>query len=234
MGTTIRLARFSAIDFESAGHRRGGTEVPVQLGMATMECLVINASFQSYLACADGIAWRARAVHGITDEQIAGAPALPDLWPEISRGLRHAFVVAHGAGTEKRFLRAFPLHGFGPWIDTLELTRALHPELECHSLGALCDHFGLLPEIASEVDGFRWHDALSDAVASLVLLRFLTSSAGLLDEDALILTRPDTRVYRRVRTASPNRSTPREPDSPTPDPAEPHPRPDRKNKDPGL
>ena len=52
-----------------------------------------------------------------------------DLWPPIRDRLAGAAVVAHGAGTEKRFLRAFPYHGFSPWIDTLRLARKVLPNL---------------------------------------------------------------------------------------------------------
>jgi DNA polymerase III epsilon subunit-like protein len=83
--------------------------------------------------------------------------------------------------TEKRFLRAFPGHGFGPWIDTLLLARAAWPELPDHSLGALCENHGLKERIATLIPGKSWHDALFDAVASLLVAQRIIARSGLQD-----------------------------------------------------
>jgi DNA polymerase-3 subunit epsilon len=101
--------------------------------------------------------------------------------------------VAHGAATEKRFLRVFPFHGFGPWVDTLNLTRAIYPSLPSHALGDAVSSLGLLERI--KYPAFRWHDAASDAIASLVLLDHLIVAADLAMEPAEILTRPNLAAY---------------------------------------
>jgi DNA polymerase-3 subunit epsilon len=71
------------------------------------------------------------------------------LWPEFKSRLSGAVVVAHGAGTEKRFLRACPLHGFGPWLDTLALSRAALPGLDYQLIGGFDDEPGLLDAFAA-------------------------------------------------------------------------------------
>jgi DNA polymerase-3 subunit epsilon len=73
-------------------------------------------------------------------------------------------------------LRAFPGHGFGPWIDTLLLARAAWPDLPDHSLGSICDQLGLSDQVRALVPEKSWHDALFDAAASLVLLAHLIQS----------------------------------------------------------
>ena len=108
-------------------------------------------------------------------------------------------MVAHGKGTEKRFLRAFPGHGFGPWVDTLLLARAAWPELPEHSLSALCDARGLSDSVQSMLPGRRWHDALYDAVASLVLLEDVVRSFGLSDKPLDWLLQPDTAAWHARR-----------------------------------
>ena len=65
------------------------------------------------------------------------------LWPAFRSRLAGAVVVAHSAGTEKRFLRTFPMHGFGPWLDTVVLARRAWPNLPDYSLEALITNFGL-------------------------------------------------------------------------------------------
>jgi DNA polymerase-3 subunit epsilon len=197
---TIGDCRFTAIDFESAGAARGRTDVPVQVGLASWSPAAGHVGcFVSYLAADAPITWSARKVHGIRDEDLHGAPTLLSLWPELKARLAGAVVVAHGKGTEKRFLRAFPGHGFGPWVDTLLLARAVWPELPDHSLSALCRHAGLAPALAAHLPQGRWHDALYDALASLLLLEHLIAAHDLAARPLDLLLRPDTSPWHRNR-----------------------------------
>jgi len=190
---------FAAIDFESAGIRRGDTEVPVQIGIALMHRLEVSESFTSFLFTDQPITWAAQRVHGIRSRDLAGAPRLLELWPEVHRLLENRWLVAHGCATERRFLRAFPLHGFGPWVDTLKLSRAVWPEKKSFALGDLILDLGLEDNLRNALPGFRWHDALSDATASLVLLRRVIAETSLGGEKAEILLRPDDSPYHRLK-----------------------------------
>ena len=168
---------FTAIDFESAGAAPGMTDTPVQIGLMSWSLEGGHAdAFVSHLHTDRPIQWSARKVHGIGPEDLANAPTLLSLWPELKKRLAGAVVVAHGKGTEKRFLRAFPGHGFGPWIDTLLLARAAWPDLPDHSLGSICDQLALTDQVRALVPKKSWHDALFDAAASLVLLSHLIQS----------------------------------------------------------
>lgn len=185
----ISQLRFAAIDFESAGAERGSTDVPVQVGIARMDALTIVSEdlFTSYLSSDRPITWTAQKVHGIRTEDLAGAPALIDLWPKIKERLENRWIVAHGAATEKRFLRAFPFHGFRPWIDTLKLARTLAPHLSSHALGDIAASLGIEENLRQSHPNFRWHDALSDAIASLEILKHLIANANLGDHPPDIL-----------------------------------------------
>jgi DNA polymerase-3 subunit epsilon len=198
--TQVRHCRFTAVDFESAGASRGKTDSPVQVGLASWSAETgHHDAFVSYLFTDQPIQWAARKVHGIGPEQLAEAPSLLMLWPEFKRRLAGAVVVAHGKGTEKRFLRAFPGHGFGPWIDTLLLARAAWPELPDHSLGALCGRHKLTASIQELVPSKSWHDALFDSVASLVLLAHLIDTHALAEMQVEALLQPDTSVWHNHR-----------------------------------
>ncbi|KAB2641372.1 MAG: 3'-5' exonuclease [Verrucomicrobia bacterium] len=196
----IRHCRFTAIDFESAGASRGKSDSPVQLGLASWCTTAGHANaFVSYLHTDQPILWSAQKIHGITPQDLTDSPPLLALWPEVKSRLAGAVVVAHGKGTEKRFLRAFPGHGFGPWIDTLLLSRAAWPELADHSLGALCEVHGLTTQVRALVALRSWHDALFDAVASLVLLGHVIETHSLLDESLESLLYPDTSRWHARR-----------------------------------
>jgi DNA polymerase-3 subunit epsilon len=196
----VRHCRFTAIDFESAGAARGMTDSPVQLGLASWSAEHGHGdAFVSYLFTDQPVQWSARKVHGIGPEHLAHAPSLLSLWPELKQRLAGAVVVAHGKGTEKRFLRAFPGHGFGPWIDTLLLARAAWPDLTDHSLGALCENRGLTEQAKAIVPEKSWHDALFDAAASLVLLEHLVDALSLADHPVECLLQPDTSAWHRMK-----------------------------------
>lgn len=196
----VRHCRFTAIDFESAGAARGMTDSPVQIGLASWSADDGHVDhFVSYLFTDQPVQWSARKIHGIGPADLADAPSLLSLWPELKRRLAGAVVVAHGKGTEKRFLRAFPGHGFGPWIDTLLLARAAWPELADHSLGALCESHGLTTAVRAIVPDKSWHDALFDAAASLVLLQHLIEKLDLADHPVEAFIRPDTSVWHRAK-----------------------------------
>lgn len=190
---------FAAVDFESAGVRRGSTEVPVQVGIALMRHLEISGGFTSFLFTDQPITWAAQKVHGICARDLAGAPRLPELWPEVHRLLKNQWLVAHGSATERRFLRAFPFHGFGPWVDTLKLSRAVWPERRSFALGDLILDLCLEDDLRKALPGFRWHDALSDAMASLILLRRVIADTSIGAEKAEILLRPDDSRYHRLK-----------------------------------
>ena len=182
--TPIRDTVFAALDFESAGEAPGMTDAPVQAGIACMKGteLLTGRFFRSYINPGRPDTWAARRVHRISGGQLTSAPEMKSLWPEFRSRLSGNVVMAHGAGTEKRFLRAFPFHGFGPWLDTLQLARRAWPGLGDYSLENLTRSLGLESELNSLCPGLRYHDALYDAAGSLLVLRSLATGAGLLDK----------------------------------------------------
>jgi DNA polymerase-3 subunit epsilon len=122
-----------------------------------------------------------------------------ELWPEVRRLLANRWLVAHGSATERRFLRAFPFHGFGPWVDTLKLSRAVWPGQKSFALGDLILDLGLENDLRNALPGFRWHNALSDAMASLVLLRRVVAETSVGPQEAEILLRPDDSRYYQLK-----------------------------------
>ena len=183
MPSLFRDASLVAIDFESSGEAPGEAGSPIQIGIAEMKSLQLDrhSFFSSYLKSHSSITKVAQKIHGITPEHFKEAPSLLELWPEVQRRLQGRCLVAHGHGTERRFLRAFPMHGFGPWIDTLTLSRQFFPGLSSYALTDVITHCNLTEEVHALYPSFRWHEALSDAIASLSLLLYLIQRANLAD-----------------------------------------------------
>ena len=179
--TALEDLSWAAIDFESAGTAPGETDCPVQVGIVRVDGLFSPEPqiFTSYIACHRPVRWSAAKVHGITADMLKDAPEFTTLWPQLRTLLRGAVVLGHNPATEKRFLRTFPGHGFGPWVDTLVLARKAIPDLPDHSLATICDALGIRPGVSALIPDRRWHDALYDAAASLLLFRTLVQALGM-------------------------------------------------------
>jgi len=185
----LKNASLAAIDFESSGEAAGEAGTPIQIGIAEMKSLQLDPKsfFSSHLKTTSSITKAAKKIHGIAPADLEEAPSLLELWPELQRRLQSRYLVAHGHGTEKRFLRAFPMHGFGPWIDTLTLSRQFFPGLCSYALADVIAHCNLTEKLFLLHPTFQWHEALSDAIASLSLLLHLIEVANLADHPVSFL-----------------------------------------------
>lgn len=171
---------YAAIDFESAGAAPGETDQPIQVGIVRASSLFGECElFTTYISCERPVRWSASRVHGITTDDLKDAPSLLSLWPTFRRLLSGCVVVGHNPSTEQRFLRAFPAHGFGPWLDTLALARHCIPGMHDYALSEVCEALCVTPEVQRLVPGKSWHHALFDAAGSLLALRAVVSGLQL-------------------------------------------------------
>jgi DNA polymerase-3 subunit epsilon len=197
----VRETHFVAIDFESAGAGPGQTDHVVQIGLVTCTGLDFSTveTYRTYVKPESEVAWTASRVHGIDAAMVEASPPFRSLWPEVRARMANRVVVAHGAATEKRHLRAFPLHGFGPWVDTLVLARKVWPLAPSHRLGELIGGLGRAEELRKFCPGLHWHDALFDAFGALVLLKAIIDRAGLWDHPTADLVQARLAVPRQTR-----------------------------------
>ena len=180
--TPLAQLPWAAIDFESAGAAPGETDQPIQVGIVRVDSLFgTEELFCTYIACDHPVHWSASRVHGITTADLHNAPSMLSLWGDFRRLLSGCIVVGHNPSTEQRYLRAFPAHGFGPWLDTLALARHCMPTQGDYSLGPVCTALGATPAVSRLVPGKSWHHALYDAVASLETLRAIVRGLQLED-----------------------------------------------------
>jgi DNA polymerase-3 subunit epsilon len=175
-------ARFSVIDFETTGAVAGYRIEPWQVGVVSVEQGVVqgDTQYESLFRVGDRpFNLRAPGRHALLRDQLALAPTSGEVLPELVQRLSTVPVVAHNIGTERNQLRAMaPLHTFGPWIDTLKLTRNAYPALESKSLEDVIDALGLRMRVNALCPGREAHDALYDAVACAVLLEHFLALPG--------------------------------------------------------
>ncbi|HUK73404.1 MAG TPA: 3'-5' exonuclease [Streptosporangiaceae bacterium] len=122
------------------------------------------------------IAPLARKIHGITNEDVAAAPAFADVRDEVLRALNGAVLVAHNAHLDVGVLR----RELGDWaspevLDTLKLSRRLLPGRPSYRLGSLAGEFKLADGLP---DDLRPHRAMYDVLVTARLFVRLATPPG--------------------------------------------------------
>ncbi len=179
-----------ALDFETTGSVPGFPNEPWQIGIVPVgpRGVASGGAFSSYLRIdvSRPFSLRAPGRWASIREELANAPTLYGLWDDVASRLSGVPIVAHNASTERTILRSLaPVTPFGPWIDTLELSRRAYPGMESYALGDVIRELGLQPEVDAASGGGEWHDALYDAFAAAVLYLHLRR-AGFASSPALL------------------------------------------------
>lgn len=155
---------FTAIDFETASHRRDSA---CQLAAVRVRGGEI----------VDSAVWMIRPrplfftrsnirIHGITPDRVEAEPEFGELWPRISAQLGDDCLVAHNARFDLGVMLAC-LRSHGRPVPTMQFTctraiaRRAWPGRRSYGLKPLADWLGIR---------FRHHDALEDAVACAKVL----------------------------------------------------------------
>lgn len=151
------MARFLAIDFETADH---GSDSACAVGLVRVEDGVTTAS-QSRLIRPPRRRILFTAIHGIAWRHVAAEPDFAGVWNDLAHLAEGVdYLVAHNAGFDRRVLRACcAAAGVAapevPWICTVRLARAAWGVFPT-KLPNVCDYLGI---------ALRHHDAGSDALA---------------------------------------------------------------------
>jgi len=192
----------TVLDFETTGSVPGWPDQPWQIGMVTLNRgqLDLQDSLVSLLHVEDRPFNPAPGNHRLLKMELASAPSLADLWPQIEPRIAGRPLAAHNIGTERKFLRKLaPLHKPGPWIDTLKLARLVWPEMPSHNLGFLLEHLHLKAKADDLCPGRTEHDAFYDAVGCALLLQHLLDQPGWDKLEIHQLAKAAPRAYHRLR-----------------------------------
>lgn len=147
------------VDTETTGLH--GAPHLIELGAVRVFDGEIQDSFESLVCPQVPIDPAASEVHGLGDENVAGAPPASEVLADFFTWLGEDWLCAHRASFDARVLafeasRAELALPEQPWIDTLALARKLIPESPDHRLDTLCEVLGL--------EEGEHHRALADAV----------------------------------------------------------------------
>jgi exodeoxyribonuclease X len=98
----------------------------------------------------------AKKIHGITNEQVAEAPAFGYVEAEVLKAFDASALIAHNAHVDVGVLQ----RKLGDWecpevFDTLKLARRLLPGRDSYKLGSLVDEFDLAHGLSGELQPHR-------------------------------------------------------------------------------
>jgi DNA polymerase-3 subunit epsilon len=154
--------RHVVVDVETTGlSPRHGHRV-IEIGAVAIEDGAVVGEFASLIDAGVSVPLVVQAIHGITDEMLAGQPTPEQVLPLFNKFIQESVLVAHNAAFDLLFLRhEFARLGLGiphPHRCTLELSRRRLPRLSDHKLETVYLH--LFPD-----DGLHRqnHRALDDA-----------------------------------------------------------------------
>jgi len=158
-------------DFETTG-LKADSECIIEIGAVKFKDGQEIDSFSELVNPLKPIPAQASAVNKIYDKDVADAPTLSEVLPHFLKFINGSVLVAHNASFDTRFLSAaikqLKIADLENYVmDTLTLSRNLHPHHGKHSLAAICERMG--------IDNKDAHRAVHDARATAkVLQEFLT------------------------------------------------------------
>jgi DNA polymerase-3 subunit epsilon len=144
----------AVIDFETTGFDEAADRV-VEIGVACFRGGRLEGTKSWLIQPGMAIPESAIAVHGITDELVAGAPRFEQVVDELVEALAGHLPVAYNAGFDRKFLhaelaRAGKSRARVPaadpkveWADPLVWVRELMAEEKSKKLGDVCEKLGI-------------------------------------------------------------------------------------------
>jgi len=190
---------FVVLDVETTGLRPDRGDRVVALAGIKVRGGVVRRTevFDTLVNPGRPIPARSAAIHGITDEQVGGAPRIDAVLPEFSAFAGGAVLVGHELWFDLAFLEPEarrlglpPLSGDHGVVDTRIVSRLVHGSLPDHTLEALTGRLGITVE--------GRHSALGDARATAeVLVRLI----GLLKQRGIVTLEGLLEATRKLHRA---------------------------------
>ena len=126
---------------------------------------------------------------GITNEMVNSARPTEEIIGDFVKFCGEEILVGHNVMFDYKFSKKYAsMYGY-PFekqgIDTLKIARKVHKDMESKSLGALCDHYGIVNNAAHRA----YHDALATAKIYHMMAHYF-------EEGNEALFRPQNLLYK--------------------------------------
>ncbi len=152
---------FVVFDVETTGLSSKDNNI-IEIGAVRIEKGEITGRFSTFVNPKESIPSKITKLTGIDDEMVADAPFINDTLSKFREFTGDAVLVAHNAGFDMSFLaeaeRAGGIVRQYSYVDTLEMSRLLIPEIATFKLDSVCRFFKVSLE--------NHHRAVDDAEAT--------------------------------------------------------------------
>lgn len=152
---------YTVVDLETTGLSPARDSIIEFAAVKIRDGLVVD-QYSTLINPETSICREVTMLSGITDEMLQDAPLIEAVLPECIQFIGLDIIVGHNISFDLSFLQP-AAHALGlpldnDYVDTLQLSRRLCPELENHKLCTLQQHFG--------VENPEAHRALSDCLCT--------------------------------------------------------------------
>lgn len=163
----VGMQSYVSIDLETTG-LNPKTDKIIEIGAVRIEQGEVKETFSSFINPGRRLEERIVELTGIRDEELAEAPAIDEVFPELQKFLGELPLLGHSVLFDYSFLKKAAVNLGQKFekqaVDTLKLARKYLPDLESRRLDFLCEYYQI-PHHA--------HRALADAEATDRLYRCL-------------------------------------------------------------
>ena len=192
METFVKTDSYVCVDLETTG-LNPKTDRIIEIGAVKIEHGVQTGTFETFVNPGRLLSETVTGLTGIRDEQLADAPDIKEVLPELLVFVGDEVLLGHSVLFDYSFIKKAAVNEKMTFerkgIDTLKIARAFLPQLESRSLDFLCRHYKI-PHKA--------HRALEDAKATCALYEMLYCEFGE-REEAEKLFSPKELIYHVKR-----------------------------------
>lgn len=167
----MKKVDFVALDVETANGDIGSI---CQIGLAAFKDGELSREWSSLINPEEPFSAFNIGIHGITAEDVAEAPTLPEVARTLRAWLNRQIVVCHTLFDQKALTQGFVKYGLPElrcrWLDSCQVARRTWNSPDGYKLPVICGIIG---------HTFTHHDALEDAKAAGALILAAGRKTGL-------------------------------------------------------
>lgn len=135
---------FVALDVETTGLSPIINEL-IEVSAIKYEGAKKVDTFSTLIKPKERIPKKITEITGITNEMVESSPFVEQVMPKLIQFVSYHTIVAHNAAFDMSFLQKFSGGKFknNEVVDTVELSRQMHPNLQNHKLGTVAKYLGI-------------------------------------------------------------------------------------------
>ena len=173
MAENCKLLKFAVVDVETSGGAGDQNRI-TEIGIVLLDGTEQVKTYHTLVDPGVPITPFVRALTGITDEMVQGAPQFSKIAEEVAELLQDRICVAHNVQFDSNIIRSEMkrccVKFDPPRLCTVKISRKFFPGFPSYSLHKLTESLGL--------SDFRHHRAMDDTLAAAEILKLAYNKVG--------------------------------------------------------